>query len=385
MLTVMSIQYDQSLATKMYENGKLIREVADYFELPTSTVRFRLVAAGVTLRPRNGTLLEFTEDQKNLLRDSLAAGRSMAWVAKQLGVSGPVIHRLSKKLGVHTPKPQFQPHAEEMLEMYKARVHIDDIAAKFGTQRAIVYGCIDRLGVNLVDVMKEVYPARTPSERYQAAYQSIVHRRKTDPSFDNSVKLSSKIKRDRIWAKYSQPIMAFFSAGCSTCGSNSSSAVHLDAHHLDTSQKKFLIAHIHMVRPSQEELQLELAKCIPLCANCHRELHAQQGDTYNKGTATSKTALQVAKARIRLAPIFESFRANGCQVCGYSKKSGLSSHHYDPNTKVFNPSQARSLRLSDEITCSELSKCVCLCENCHRKIHAEELECPTPVFKYTAA
>jgi hypothetical protein len=378
MLTLMSIQYDQQLAVDMYNSGRLLREVADYFQIPTPTLRSRLLQAGVQFRPKNGTAIEFSVEQTQFLKDSLTSGKSMAWVAKQLNVSGPVIHRLAKTVGVHQPKKQVQPHAQTMLELYKAKVHVDEIAKRFNTTRHTVYGCIDRIGVDLVDVMKKVYPARTPAERYRAAQRSIALRRTSDPVFLQGLRRRERNKRVNAWNKYKDQVMAFFAKGCQHCGSNSESASHLDAHHVDPSQKTFQIANVVTARPTQEELAAELAKCICLCANCHRELHAQQGELYTKGGATSKTAKQVAKARIRLSPIFDKFREGGCQVCGYNKKSGLSAHHFDPATKEFNPTRATSLRLSNKITIHELNKCTCLCENCHRKVHAGELICPPP-------
>lgn len=44
-------------------------------------------------------------------------------------------------------------------------------------------------------------------------------------------------------------------------------------------------------------------------------------------------------------------------------------HHINPNEKIYNPSTA--LRLSKEKRDMELSKCLLICANCHRLIHAK--------------
>lgn len=57
--------------------------------------------------------------------------------------------------------------------------------------------------------------------------------------------------------------------GCAGCGYKRSGAA-LDMHHLR--DKAFTIsAKLHL---SLDEIQREVEKCIVLCANCHRELHA---------------------------------------------------------------------------------------------------------------
>ncbi len=48
----------------------------------------------------------------------------------------------------------------------------------------------------------------------------------------------------------------------------------LEFHHIDPDQKDFSISHRGYTR-SWERVKAELDKCMILCANCHRELHAK--------------------------------------------------------------------------------------------------------------
>lgn len=57
---------------------------------------------------------------------------------------------------------------------------------------------------------------------------------------------------------------------CSKCGYNKCKGA-LDLHHVDPSIKDKNIA--KMTTYSVEKIKAEIAKCILLCANCHRELH----------------------------------------------------------------------------------------------------------------
>lgn len=56
-----------------------------------------------------------------------------------------------------------------------------------------------------------------------------------------------------------------------------------------------------------------------------------------------------------------------CYKCGYDRcPNAMEFHHVDPEEKDF----AISTRLSWEAVTKELARCVLLCANCHREVHA---------------
>ena len=59
---------------------------------------------------------------------------------------------------------------------------------------------------------------------------------------------------------------------CAICGYNRSPDV-LEFHHIDESKKEFGLS-IRGLTRSWERMRVEADKCILLCANCHREVHA---------------------------------------------------------------------------------------------------------------
>lgn len=61
-----------------------------------------------------------------------------------------------------------------------------------------------------------------------------------------------------------------------------------------------------------------------------------------------------------------------CIVCGETDPVCLDWHHIDPNTKDF--TIGRSFSLARKTILSEIEKCICLCANCHRKVHAQHLD-----------
>jgi len=59
-----------------------------------------------------------------------------------------------------------------------------------------------------------------------------------------------------------------------------------------------------------------------------------------------------------------------CQICGYSRcPEALEFHHLDNSSKDFGISNKGYTRSWKKIK-EELDKCILLCANCHREIHA---------------
>jgi len=94
---------------------------------------------------------------------------------------------------------------------------------------------------------------------------------------------------------------------------------------------------------------------------------------------TSAIKLWRYRTKLRMVEAFGS----KCGICGYSKCiKALEFHHLDPSKKDFSPGAGRASSKSWEKICIELRKCVMLCANCHREVHANILKIPkkTPKF-----
>lgn len=65
------------------------------------------------------------------------------------------------------------------------------------------------------------------------------------------------------------------------------------------------------------------------------------------------------------------------RLCGFNTYYGaLEFHHVDPNEKDSKISSLTRRADSPEVQ-AELAKCVLVCSNCHRMIHAGVIDCPT--------
>jgi hypothetical protein len=85
------------------------------------------------------------------------------------------------------------------------------------------------------------------------------------------------IKCDSVWnKKYTQKLkqqcVEYKGGSCRNCGYNKYIGA-LDFHHIDPSEKDFSFS---KKKAKWETLKAELDKCILLCANCHREAHANE-------------------------------------------------------------------------------------------------------------
>ena len=65
-----------------------------------------------------------------------------------------------------------------------------------------------------------------------------------------------------------------------------------------------------------------------------------------------------------------------CQVCGYDRCiNSFDFHHVDPDKKDFTISSM--IHANWSVIFEEVKKCVMVCANCHREIHAGLVDCPS--------
>jgi ribosomal protein L44E len=147
-------------------------------------------------------------------------------------------------------------------------------------------------------------------------------------------------------------------ARCAACG-YAGAAAALDFHHRDASTKEFLISSFS---GSWEQLVAESNKCDMLCAICHRLRHAIDDATVEGGAVTDQ--------RRRTKERAVAFMGGSCFGCGRQGPPVIFDfHHRDPREKAFGIGQDGIPRRWESVL-TELAKCVMLCANCHREVHA---------------
>lgn len=103
-----------------------------------------------------------------------------------------------------------------------------------------------------------------------------------------------------------------------------------------------------------------------ICQECGKIYHQA---SRNNTCSTCRTA----KKRKFIKKTALEYKGGKCENCGYDKCSAaLDFHHTDPTKKEFNISILFGRKF--DLLKIELDKCVLLCSNCHRELHAAEKE-----------
>lgn len=111
-----------------------------------------------------------------------------------------------------------------------------------------------------------------------------------------------------------------------------------------------------------------------ICPHCKIEKNESQyykrRDNKNLGAYCKDCSkLQVITRQQKLKQEAVDYKGGKCLSCNYDKYQGaLEFHHLNPNEKEFNISQIKFFSLNS--IKKELDKCILLCSNCHKEIHA---------------
>lgn len=152
-------------------------------------------------------------------------------------------------------------------------------------------------------------------------------------------------------------LIVAFGGHCVDCG-YAGYAGALDFHHRDPSSKEFALSAFH---GTLVDFLAEADKCDLLCAICHRLRHlaAMAGRPV--------TAVVTHRRRRKQRAVLSMGAA--CYACDRNGPSVIFDfHHWDASTKSFGV-QDGNTRSWPRIS-AELAKCVMLCANCHREVHA---------------
>jgi 5-methylcytosine-specific restriction endonuclease McrA len=79
----------------------------------------------------------------------------------------------------------------------------------------------------------------------------------------------------------------------------------------------------------------------------------------------------VKKRRKKIRQMAIKYKGGQCELCGYDRCfEALEFHHQDSSKKDFSISSRGYTRSWDKVK-EELDKCILLCANCHREVHAK--------------
>ncbi len=124
------------------------------------------------------------------------------------------------------------------------------------------------------------------------------------------------------------------------------------------------------------------------CPNCQEdkpETNFYPNSRKNRHTYCKKCHCIYTKNKLRFyKDQCKEYKGGKCQICGYDKcRDALDFHHLDGSKKEYNISSSSKSFNSKK---SELDKCILLCANCHREVHANLIDLtkfmvPLPEFE----
>jgi len=104
------------------------------------------------------------------------------------------------------------------------------------------------------------------------------------------------------------------------------------------------------------------------CKECNKE-YQKLYYRKNKERFYYKNKNRKQKIREYLYSVKENL---ACSLCGENHIATLEFHHKDPSNKSFNIGISTNRMCAVKTIENEISKCVVLCANCHKKLHWQE-------------
>ena len=107
---------------------------------------------------------------------------------------------------------------------------------------------------------------------------------------------------------------------------------------------------------------------IRICTHCGKSFEIDRSKG-NVGDLCNSCRTTLRREKLKKEAI--EYLGGKCQICGYDKCIAvLDFHHKDPKEKSFALNKM-SMHSKDKII-EELNKCILLCANCHRELHAQD-------------
>lgn len=103
--------------------------------------------------------------------------------------------------------------------------------------------------------------------------------------------------------------------------------------------------------------------------------HRTTTDGRNRCKKCAVEAVQRRRDKIKLLAI--EYKGGKCVICNYNRcVQALEFHHLDPTQKEFSIGDKGHTRSWERVK-EELDKCVLLCSNCHKEVHAGLIQLDT--------
>lgn len=106
------------------------------------------------------------------------------------------------------------------------------------------------------------------------------------------------------------------------------------------------------------------------CFKCIPEKNSYSSVEERDAARKKKMVANVQRRRNKIKEMSVEYKGSKCEICGYDKcNEALEFHHINPEEKDFGIGEKGYTRSWDSVK-KELDKCIMVCANYHREIHA---------------
>jgi len=161
---------------------------------------------------------------------------------------------------------------------------------------------------------------------------------------------------------------------CLKCFTEFPTRVTIDGKERNLQTRQFCLVCSPFGQHNTKQLNQPVSSTSRRCPRCHKvkaltEFYSRRGakgaGTYCKPCVTAQTVER--QRALKVAAV--QYAGGKCTLCDYQRCiAALEFHHLDPSQKDPNLSRINSRTL--EKIKDEINKCILVCANCHREIHA---------------
>ncbi len=105
-----------------------------------------------------------------------------------------------------------------------------------------------------------------------------------------------------------------------------------------------------------------------ICRQCSGE-RSRQYYSENKELHKKNIGINKAKYKAKLRTEIDILKSKGCHFCSEKEPVCMDFHHINPDKKEYLVSRLIGM-VSKRKLKKEIDKCIIVCSNCHRKLHA---------------
>lgn len=337
------------------------------------------------------------------LKDYLQKGLKMSEMAKDSNIDRKKIKRLLEKFNLleeyYTIHPLPKKIAKEDLEKLLFEKHtVLQISEVLGCRESVIKYNIKKYSLQSLLPTKPNLSVKQKSKLGEVVNIQALCRHHGETEFQwyydtyRCKKCRNQLFKEQAYKRQhlrKAEIEAYKPRICSKCGFKEIKFA-IEYHHVNPDEKSFDISQLGAAY-SWVKVKEELDKCIPLCANCHREehnppvnvcghkwackLHMSYYDSGCKGCAKQRRNWYNRRCKQSLVRAM----GNSCSLC--KKQVSLAAydfHHLFPENKEYAVGNLITT-LKYNLIAYELSKCVLLCANCHVGVESGEYRLEKPV------